>query len=131
MNMKQIVLLLCLVLIFSCKNQDKNQNNSSVQKTVNAQDTLQKSETVDVKKSLASAPRFGVKEADEFVQNAKKVFTEMKKAEEAQDMDKLMKLTAESNALNLQLENALLKLEPSQQTKLQEWYSTAASAIEE
>lgn len=84
-----------------------------------------------MKKTLASAPRFGVKEADDFVQNAKKIFSEMKKAEEAQDMDKLMKLTSESNALNTQLETALLKLEPAQQAQLQEWFSTAASAIEQ
>ncbi len=129
--MRKIIILISVFAIFSCSNEAKKDSNKTIQDTLAAQDTTKKVAVVDVKKAIASAPRFGVKEADDFVQNAKKIFSEMKKAEEAQDMDKLMKLTAESNALNTQLESALLKLEPAQQAQLQEWFSTAASAIEQ
>lgn len=128
--MKRIIILISVFTIFSCSNEAKK-DSKTIQDTLVTKDTTEKVAVVDVKKTLASAPRFGVKEADDFVQNAKKIFSEMKKAEEAQDMDKLMKLTSESNALNTQLETALLKLEPAQQAQLQEWFSTAASAIEQ
>lgn len=128
--MKRIIILISVFAIFSCSNEAKK-DSKTIQDTLVIKDTTEKVAVVDVKKTLASAPRFGVKEADDFVQNAKKIFSEMKKAEEMQDMDKLMKLTSESNALNTQLETALLKLEPAQQAQLQEWFSTAASAIEQ